>query len=254
MATPLVDTPIPIARNANAIRLRFDQPFAQDQHVPTTHGAQRRQLRAPQRPDRCRTTCLNGVPFVPGTLTIESADTDSLRPVSPESPYSPATGRLAERALPHRAARHERPAERPAAGARPNTSGVAFDGEAIAPAGGVISGDNTAGGDFVGAFVIGVSSTDRTRCECAAVDFVPRTTTDGGTRRFVASPLRADQGRPAAHRAIRIRFTKPLRPDGPTPPTTHGVDDADFRRHNVQVLAALPREARSPGSTSCPAR
>jgi hypothetical protein len=231
MGNPLVDTMINIGRNMNAIRMSFDQAFAQDQHVPTTHGV--------NDPDFKRHNIqivpddiLNGVPFVPGTLTIESASAVRFD-LHRESPYfRPQGGWQKGRYRILLRGTEDLPNGRQALA---NTSGVAFDGEPIAPAGGVISGDNTAGGDFIGAFVIGgvVDQPDTLRVR--AVDFVRRNA-DGETP--VAAMASALQPTMIGERfsSIRVRFNKPLALNGPTHPTTHGVDDPDHTRHNVQVL------------------
>ena len=241
MVNPLVDTPIAIERNINALRLRFSQAFAQDARKPTTPAPgdatfERHNVLI------LADDVLNGVPYVAGTLAIESADTARFD-LSPDSPYMRGqTGgwqkgryRVALRG------NEDLPAAKPALG---NAAGDAFDGEPIAPAGGFISGNAASGGDFVGTFVVGAGEPAET-LRVRSVDFLLRNGDAEVAAASVATPL--DRTTVTGHiGAIRIRFTKPLTADVPLRPTTHGIDDADFTRHNVQVLLA-PRDARLRG-------
>ena len=232
MVNPLVDTVIAIGRNMNALRIRFNQPFAQDQRVPTTPGV--------NDPDFKRHNVvivpddiLNNMPYVPGSLTIESADTVRFD-LSRESPYFRRQGgwqkgryRLLLRG------NENLPSGHPSLG---NTSGATFDGEPIAPAGGVISGDNSAGGDFVGAFIIGAGEQPPDTLRVRSIEFLNQDMVVAATQ----TPLQVTPVNSDILTAIRIRFTKPLMQEGPTKPTTHGMNDPDYQRHNVQVLLADP--------------
>ncbi len=250
MATPLVDTPVPIARNANAIRLRFDHAFAQDQHVPTTHALgdanfERHNVQVlPQE-------ALGDLAYVPGTLAIEAPDTIRFD-LFPDSPY--ARGSRGWQKGRYRIAlrgNENLPAQQQAVA---DLSGAAFDGEAIAPAGGLISGDGTKGGDFSAWFVVGAGEVPPEPMRVASVDFVDRTIEAGGGVVATVADAR-EETRVTTRRidAIRIRMTKPVRADGPNAPSTHDVDDADFRRHNVQ-LRLPPEEARRRGVEFVPGR
>ncbi|MCM5680495.1 hypothetical protein M8A51_13250 [Schlegelella sp. S2-27] len=240
MANPLVDTPVDINRNMNTLRLRFSQPFAQDQRKPTAPGL--------GDPDFTRHNVqilpddvLGGLPFVPGTLTIEGADTVRFD-LFPDSPYVRGGGWQKGRYRVMLRGNEDLPAGKPALG---NTEGTAFDGEPIAPAGGLISGNGTAGGDFVGAFVVGSGAPPAT-LRVRSVDFLLR---DVGAAETIVATMASPLDRTLVNgriSSIRVRFTEPLAAQGPTRPITHGLDDPDFTRHNVQVLLP-PRDATARG-------
>ena len=249
MANPLVDTMIDIERNMNTLRIVFTQSFAQDQRIPTTPGVNDPDFKRHNvqiLPD----DILNNVPYVPGTLTIENATTVRFD-LARESPYFRQQGAGGWQKGRYRVflrGNENLPSGHRALG---NTSGDAFDGEPIAPAGGVISGDNAAGGDFIGAFVIGAGTQQPDTLRVRRVDFLNR---DANTGESAAGRIDNPLDRTTtAERisSIRIRFTRPLMLDGPTRPTTHGLDDPNHKRHNVQVLVAA-REARSRGAAYVP--
>jgi hypothetical protein len=177
---------------------------------------------------------LSNVPYVAGTLTIENASTVRFD-LARESPYFRQQGAGGWQKGRYRVflrGNENLPSGQPALG---NASGAAFDGEPIAPASGVISGDNTAGGDFIGAFVIG-GRTQPDTLRVRDIQFLNRDGNDGeSVIASITSPL---QNTPIASgfASIRIRFTGPLVARGAARPTTHGLNDADFRHHNVQVL------------------
>lgn len=235
MVNPLVDTVIAIGRNMNALRIRFNQPFAQDQRVPTTPGINDPDFKRHNvqiLPD----DILNSVPYVPGTLTIESADTVRFD-LSRESPYFRRQGGWQKgRYRVFLRGSENLPSGHPSLG---NTSGVTFDGEPIAPAGGLISGDNSAGGDFVGAFVIGAGEQPPDTLRVRSIEFINQDMVVAVTQ----TPLQVTPVNSEILTAIRIRFTKPLMQEGPTKPTTHGMNDPDHQRHNVQVVLAEPLPA-----------
>lgn len=247
MVNPLVDTMIDIARNMNTLRIAFTQSFAQDQRAPTTPGVNDPDFKRHNvqiLPD----DILNNVPYVAGTLTIESANTARFE-LARESPYFRAQGGWQKGRYRVLLRGNENlPFGQQALG---NTSGVAFDGEPIAPAGGVISGDNSAGGDFIGAFVVGGGAQQPDTLRVRSVEFLNRDANAGeSVVGSIATPL--DRTTIAERlSSIRIRFTRPLAVDGPTRPTTHGLDDPDHKRHNVQVLVAA-REARARGVAYVP--
>jgi hypothetical protein len=154
LASPLADTPVEIGRLPNAIRIRFNRAVEQrpnDPHVPTTPGLndpddkRHNVLVVPESP-------LNNLPYVPGTLVLEKPDTVRFD-LFPDSPYVRRggwqKGRYFIRLRGNDDPAHQRPALVDASTAAP------LDGEPIAPAGGVMSGDNAAGGDFTASFVVG---------------------------------------------------------------------------------------------------
>jgi hypothetical protein len=233
MVNPLVDTMIDIERGVNTIRIVFTQAFAQNQRKPTTPGVNDPDFKRHNvqiLPD----DILSNVPYVAGTLTIENASTVRFD-LARESPYFRQQGAGGWQKGRYRVflrGNENLPSGQPALG---NASGAAFDGEPIAPASGVISGDNTAGGDFIGAFVIG-GRTQPDTLRVRDIQFLNRDGNDGeSVIASITSPL---QNTPIASgfASIRIRFTGPLVARGAARPTTHGLNDADFRHHNVQVL------------------
>ncbi|MFL6711445.1 MAG: hypothetical protein ACJ8LN_00750, partial [Sulfurifustis sp.] len=236
MQTPLTETPVPIGQRPNAIRIRFSKPFAQNQHKPATHGPNdanptRRNVQII--PD----DHLNNLTYVPGTVQIEAPDTirfDLWR----ESPFVRGDGgwqkgryRLFLRGT-------EPAANQPAL---TDLAGKALDGEPIAPAAGVISGNGTAGGDFSAFFVVGGRETPRETMRVKSVEFL------AGDRvvATMQSPLEVTR---VAERlsTIRIRFSQPFGQDATHKPTTHALNDPDFRSHNLQVLLE-PEDARRRG-------
>ena len=238
MATPLQDTLIDINGKTNAIRIRFTQPLATDEHKPSTHGPSDPDFQLhnvqvlPERP-------LEGVPFVPGTLVLEQPDT--LRfDLARESPYS----RGADGWQKGRYQVLLRGDEDLARGRHglPSAAGTPLDGEPIARAAGVISGNGTAGGNFSAFFVV------RTREEPPppappSLMHVRRIEFLGLDRELLAAV--DDPTQPvvlAKHiTAIRFAFDKAFAPAGNRQPSVAGLDDPDFRTHNVQLR--LSREA-----------
>jgi hypothetical protein len=149
--SPLQPLQIPIAGQTNAIRIRFTQAFEQAAHKPSTHGLNDADFKRhnvmvlPLDP-------LNNLDYVPGELVIENAGTVRFD-LHPESVYSRGTRgwqkgryRLVLRGDDDLAA--GRPALM-------DTASKALDGEAAAPAGGAISGNGAAGGDFILDFIVG---------------------------------------------------------------------------------------------------
>jgi hypothetical protein len=150
--SPLATTELPIKANTNAIRIRFTKPFAQDAHKPTTaelgekNFERHNVLVLPDRP-------LQGMPYVPGTLMIETPDTVRFD-LFPDSPYSRGPklgwqkGRYRLRIC---------GTDDVASGRRALTdlAGLALDGEPTSPATGALSGDGTAAGDFSTSFIVG---------------------------------------------------------------------------------------------------
>jgi len=152
VASPLTPTEVPIDRNVNAIRVRFTKPLARGEHRPSTPGSgdadfkRHNVLITPERP-------LEGVPFVAGTLVLESAET--LRfDLFPDAPYSRG-GNLGWQKGRYRI--RLAGSDDAASGRRAlaDADGAALDGEPAAPDRGAISGDGNAGGDFVATFLIG---------------------------------------------------------------------------------------------------
>ena len=149
--SPLVATALKLGGKTNAIRLRFNKPFAQNANKPSTP--------AMNDPDFERHNVLvlpgkviNKIEFVPGTVAIEAPDT--LRfDLFIDSPYS--RGPLGWQKGRFRL--FVRGTEDVARGRRALTdlAGVPLDGEPSAPANGLISGDGSPAGDFFATFVVG---------------------------------------------------------------------------------------------------
>jgi len=150
--SPLAATQVRIGGRTNAIRIRFSKPFAQDAHRPTTavlgdnNFKRHNVLVVPEQE-------LQGMPFVPGTLTVEGPQVVRFD-LHVDSPYSrgPELGWQKGR---YRILLCG--TEDAASGRRALTdlAGVPLDGEPSAPANSAISGDGAAAGDFVAAFVVG---------------------------------------------------------------------------------------------------
>ena len=112
----------------------------------------------------------------------------------------------------------------------------ALDGEAKAPAGGVMSGDGTAGGDFSTFFIVGDDAAPRETLRVVSVEFLNRINAVDRSITQVKSPLKATgMTTRDGLNLIRVKFNQPFAQDIHVP-TTHGPNDPDFRRHNVQVL------------------
>ncbi len=154
VASPLDDTRLKIRQQVNAIRVRFTDDFSQAApDLPTTHTF------GDGDPDRHSVQVLprdmiNNLPYVPGTLTVE--DKRTLRfDLFTDSPYArtDAVGTGWQKGAytlllfgddDAAAKRH----------AIADTGRTGLDGEAIAPAGGAISGDGTPGGTFKLVFIL----------------------------------------------------------------------------------------------------
>lgn len=231
MASPLEITEVDINGQPNAIRIRFSKPLATDQHAPTTHanGDPDYQLHNVQ---ILAADQLDGLPFVPGQLTLEAPDTIRFD-LDPESPYRRSGGgwqkgryRLflrGDESLPNQRQ------------ALADTDGVALDGEAKAPAGGVISGNDSAGGDFSAEFVIG-GKRPSALLHVASVEFYDYD--DAGAERklgAIKSPLKRTPLK-GGFRYLRIKFDQPFAAEGPHAPSTPAPEEADYQRHNVQLL------------------
>ena len=227
--TPLQDTAVDINRNPNSIRIRFSKPFAQDQHKPTTHGLNDADFNrhnvqvVPERP-------LNNLPYVPGTLTIESPDTIRFD-LLPDSPYVRRGGGWQKgRYFIVLRGTENLPTNQQAL---VDLTSRALDGEPIAPVGGLMSGDRTAGGDFRAPFVVAGDAQLQDTMRVRSIEFMngDRTITRVGSP-LENTILNARDGL----NAIRIRFSKPFAQDNRRP-TTHSAQDPDFQSHNVQVLS-----------------
>jgi len=115
-----------------------------------------------------------------------------------------------------------------------DATGTALDGEAIAPAGGMISGDATAGGDFSAFFVVGGEVPSHGTMRVRKVEFMARRNNADQVVAEVHSPLdevHIERG----FDTIRIQFTEPFATSRARALTTHGLDDAKFKSHSVQV-------------------
>jgi hypothetical protein len=240
MQTPLQDTTVDITRNPNAIRIRFTKPFAQDQRVPTTHGSNDADFKIHNVqiiPD----TPLNGLAYVPGKLTFESADT--LRfDLEPQTPYV-RSGRGWQKG---RYKIYLRGTEQTANHyqALGDLDHHELDGEASAPANGALSGDGTEGGDFIAYFVVGGTAQPQETLRVVGLDFLERTA--GAPERVLAS-VRSPRERTEIAKgfdAIRVRFNRPFAQDQAHQPTIAGLGDAAYAKHNVQLRLSREDAAR----------
>jgi hypothetical protein len=279
VSSPLAETPVNIAGRANAIRIRFNRALATDQHKPTTHGSGDPDFELhnvqvlPDDP-------LNGLAYVPGTLVPESPDTVRFD-LALQPPYARGDGGWQKgRYRVFLRGTEDLPRSRQALA---DSAGTALDGEAIAPAGGVMSGDGSAGGDFTAAFMVGAvtpppsPSPSPTPSPSPAptpspVPSPPPTPTptpqpppppvlmhvreieflgvgangSGPVIGAVADPAQTVEL--ADHlAAIRISFDQEYAISGPKMPTIAGPTDANFERHNVQ-LRLSPELARRFGT------
>jgi len=152
VASPLSPTQVAIDGNANAVRIRFTKPFAQDERRPSTPGpgdtdfARHNIVITPER-------VLQGTPYVPGTLTLEAPDIVRFD-LFPDSPYSRG------RELGWQKGRYRirlSGTDDAASGRRAlaDAGGTLLDGEPSEPSNGGISGDGTAAGDFMITFIVG---------------------------------------------------------------------------------------------------
>jgi hypothetical protein len=240
VASPLQSTAVDIDGKTNAIRIRFTRELATDQHKPTTHGPSDPDFQVhnvqvlPERPSRA-------LPYVPGSLVVETADTIRFD-LFKESPYS----RGADGWQKGRYKILLRGDEVLAQGrqALADTEGKPLDGEPVTPAGGVMSGAGGPGGDFSAGFIVGGGQTPPppppTLMHVAGIDFLGLAR-EGPDRVIGSVQNPADMVELNDHLgAIRIRFDTPYATAGGKEPTIAGLDDANFERHNVQLR--LPRE------------
>lgn len=152
MVDPTAPTSVSIGRNVNAIRIRFTTPFAQDAHMPSTHGLgdpdfKRHNVQVlPQ-------DVLDHLDYVPGSLVVEAADTVRFD-LFPDSPYVRGAKRGWQKGRYTVLLRGDdaTAAGRPAIN---DLAGLALDGEATVLTAAAISGDGVAGGDFKAEFVVG---------------------------------------------------------------------------------------------------
>jgi hypothetical protein len=235
--SPLQDTPVGIAGNPNAIRIRFSTPFAQDQHAPSTHGPNDSNFDL-HNVQILPTAPLNNLGYVPGVLMVESPDTIRFD-LSPGSPYMRKGGGW-QKGRYRLFLRGTEPAnDRPAL---TDLADRELDGEPIAPASGVFSGNGTAGGDFSAFFVIGAGAQPQETLRVRGVEFLLRAATGERVVATMKTPLESTLVA-VQFNAVRIAFNRALAVDGRCKPTTHGLNDLDFAAHNVQVLIKDP-EAR----------
>jgi hypothetical protein len=229
---PKQDTAVDIDGRTNAIRIRFNRALATDQHAPTTHPLNdpdfsvRNVQVLPDKP-------LNALPFVPGSLVVEAPDTVRFDLFN-DSPYSRGIDgwqkgryRIALRGTEDLAQNRQ---------ALADTTGKALDGEPIVPAGGVMSGDGTAGGDFAATFTVGGRGTPpASLMHVSKIEFVGvGTQGDAQLIGIVKKPadtveLTQNLG------AIRIGFDAAFATAGPGMPTTPGIGDPAFAAHNAQI-------------------
>jgi hypothetical protein len=229
--SPLQDTQVSGDKGSNALRIRFSMPFAQDRHVPKTHGPNdsdymlRNVQILPVDPQK-------SLPYVPGALTIESPTTVRFDP-TPDTPYAQANGAWTKGRYKIFLRGTEDVAKNQEALA--NTSGQALDGEPIAPAGGVMSGNGTVGGDFTTVFIVDAPAPRKT-LRVQSIDFVHRA---GENEQVVASVKtpREELTIQKPFTSIRMRFSVAFEQKGDHQPATAGPDEKDFLVHNVLVLS-----------------
>ena len=156
VASPLARTSLKIASRTNAIRIRFNRPVEQratNPHRPDTAGNGDNDFERHNvlvLPDGAGA---NALPYVPGTLVLEQPDTVRFD-LALESPYSRgANGWQKGRYLIVLCGTDDPNARRAAVVDAAN--GHPLDGEASVPAGGLISGNGTPGGDFKTGFTVG---------------------------------------------------------------------------------------------------
>jgi hypothetical protein len=238
--SPLQNTAVDINGKTNAIRIRFSKPLATDQHQPTTHGLndpdfQLHNLQVlPERP-------LNQLPYVPGSLVVEAQDTVRFD-LSRESPYARGADGWQKGRYKIFLRGNEDLAQ--ARQALADTAGNALDGEPIAMAAGVMSGDGNSGGDFSADFTVGAGTPtppqEPTLMHVRKIEFLGLVR-EGPERVIGVVRKPADLVELTEHLgAIRIGFDKAFAPSGTRQPTIAGVDDPNFEKHNVQLR--LPRE------------
>jgi hypothetical protein len=153
VADPGAVTSIPIDKRGMAIRVRFTAAFDQGAHKPTTPNLgdpnfkRHNVLVAAEKPPDF------GFAFVPGSLVIEDPKTIRWE-LSRESPYfEPQLGGWQKGVRRMRIFGDDDPGI-PRLGIV-DISLLALDGEPMVPAGGVMSGNGTAGGEFTFVFQIG---------------------------------------------------------------------------------------------------
>jgi hypothetical protein len=233
MATPMQDTAVDINGKTNAIRIRFTKPLVTDQHKPTTHGLGDADFKLhnvqvlPERP-------LNNLPYVPGTLVLEQPDTIRFD-LFIDSPYSRGTDGWQKGRYQILLRGDEDLAQNRQALA--GNDDKPLDGEPIAPAGGVISGDGAAGGDFSAFFVVGAGPTpEPSLLHVRRIEFL------GFANQVVDAVSRPDKTVELREHiaAIRFNFDNAFAPSGAKKPNVAGLNDPSFKTHNVQLR--LPRE------------
>lgn len=233
IASPLEITEVDIGGQPNAIRVRFNKPLATDQHAPTTPAAGDANYEL-HNVQILANDQLDGLPYVPGNLTLEAADTIRFD-LDPESPYRRSGGGWQKgRYRIYLRGDESLPNHRQALA---DTDGVALDGEAKAPAGGVISGNGSAGGDFNAEFVIGAGPSAQLM-HVASVEFFAYDA--AGAERSVGAiktPLKRSTLK-AGFSHFRIKFDQPYSLDESHIPSTPGPDVSSYEHHNVQVLLA----------------
>lgn len=153
VASPLNPLTIKAGTGVNAVRIAFTQAFAQDAHVPTTAGQQDPDFLSHNVLVRLLQPQQGQLPYLPGALTIEAADTVRFD-------VSTAIGAATGFAWPPNGYQLFLRGNDDLAHSRPalfSKSGVALDGEAAAPSaatGNAMSGDGTPGGDFTFPFTV----------------------------------------------------------------------------------------------------
>jgi hypothetical protein len=232
--SPLQDTPVDINGKTNAIRIRFNRALATDQHKPTTHPVNDPDFKLhnvqvlPTQPG-------NALPYVPGSLVLEAPDTVRFD-LFKESPYSRgADGWQKGRYQIFLRGTEDLTQNRHALA---DTTDQPLDGEPIAPAGGVMSGDSNPGGDFTATFTVGAGATPAPSptppklMHVSKIEFL-----DVSGSQVIGAVKRPDQPARLSKDlgAIRIAFDNPFATAGALQPNVAGLNDANFKAHNVQL-------------------
>ncbi len=151
VVSPLADTGVRLQDRADAIRIRFSKPFAQDERRPATPGIntpgfERHNVQVlPQQAGK-------QLPYVPGSLEIEAPDTVRFD-LARNTAYSLENGGWAKgRYRIFLCGTDDASARRLGLA---DLAGKALDGEPAIPAQGLISGNGDPGGDFIITFTVG---------------------------------------------------------------------------------------------------
>jgi hypothetical protein len=140
----------------DAIRVQFTGALSQDaQHKPSTHGLNDPAFASHNVQVLVAKNEVNvrGVQYVPGDVVMEAPDTLRFTPLR-NTRIVNRTGRWPTGRANFVLFLRGTPLSTAGDGPLADQAGQALDGEPIGPAGGVISGDGNAGGDFTARFAV----------------------------------------------------------------------------------------------------